>query len=61
MWKTYDELIDLIPDDSYVIDYIIGLHWTRVHSEMGIGAAMILKGGKIKVFKQGGQLFCIRR
>lgn len=46
MWKIYDELIDLIPKDLSVVDCLVGLHWTLVRSETGIGAAMTLKGGK---------------
>ena len=46
MWEIYDDLIDLIPEDLSVIECLIGLHWTLVRSETGIGAAMTLKGGK---------------
>lgn len=46
MWKIYDELIDLIPEDLSVVDCLVGLHWTLVRSETGLGAAMTLKGGK---------------
>lgn len=46
MWKIYDELIDLIAEDLSVVDCVVGLHWTLVRSEKGIGAAMTLKGGK---------------
>ena len=46
MWKIYDELIDLIPEDLFVLDCMVGLHWTLVRSEKGLGAAMTLKGGR---------------
>ncbi len=46
MWKIYDELIDLIPEDLLVLDCMVGLHWTLIRSEKGIGAAMTLKGGQ---------------
>ncbi|MDD2373184.1 MAG: DUF364 domain-containing protein [Syntrophomonadaceae bacterium] len=47
MWKIYDELIDLIPEDLFVLDCMVGLHWTLIRSEKGLGAAMTLKGGQI--------------
>ncbi len=46
MWKIYDDLIELIPEDLSVIDCMVGLHWTLIRSAQGIGAAMTLKGGK---------------
>jgi len=46
VWKIYDELIELISEDLSVIDCIVGLSWTLVRSERGIGAAMTLNGGK---------------
>lgn len=49
VWKIYDELIDRIPEDLSVIDCLVGLHWTLVRSERGLGAAMTIKGGKSEV------------
>lgn len=46
MWDIYDELISTIPDDLTVIDCMVGIHWTLVRSEKGIGAAMTIKGGQ---------------
>lgn len=46
MWKIYDDLIDLIPEDLLVLDCMVGLHWTLIASAQGIGAAMTLRGGK---------------
>jgi len=46
MWDIYDELISTIPDDLTVLDCMVGLHWTLVRSEKGIGAAMTIKGGQ---------------
>lgn len=46
MWKLYDQLIDLVSEEMLVTDYMIGLHWTAVRSEKGVGLARTLKGGK---------------
>ena len=45
MWKMYDDLIDSVPEDLYVKEYLIGLHWTMVRTEEGIGLAKNEKGG----------------
>lgn len=45
MWDLYDELIDAVPSDLRVKDYMIGLHWTVVTSEQGIGVAKTVRGG----------------
>ncbi|MGE5389937.1 MAG: Rossmann-like domain-containing protein [Deltaproteobacteria bacterium] len=45
-WQIYDDLIDSIPDDLTVLDCLVGLHWTLVRCECGLGAAMSLKGGR---------------
>lgn len=44
-WKIYDDLIESIPLDLTVLDCMVGLHWTLVRCEQGLGAAMTLKGG----------------
>jgi uncharacterized protein (DUF4213/DUF364 family) len=46
MWKLYDDLINSVPECLSVKDYMVGLHWTIVRSERGIGLAKTLKGGK---------------
>jgi uncharacterized protein (DUF4213/DUF364 family) len=45
MWDLYDELIDAVPSDIRVKDFMIGLHWTVVRSEQGIGVAKTVRGG----------------
>jgi Uncharacterized conserved protein len=44
-WDLYDELIDAVPSDLRVKDYMIGLHWTAVATEQGIGVAKTVRGG----------------
>ncbi len=51
MWDIYDELLGSMPEDLTVLDCMVGLHWTLVRSELGLGAAMTVKGG------QGGKEF----
>lgn len=46
MWEIYDELISEIPEDLTVLECLVGLHWTLVRTERGIGAAMTVKGGR---------------
>lgn len=46
MWKMYDDLINSVPEDLTVKDYLVGLHWTIIRSEKGSGLAKTLKGGK---------------
>lgn len=46
MWKIYDDLINAIPEELTVKECLVGLHWTLVRSERGVGAAMTLKGGR---------------
>lgn len=47
MWDLYDELIEVVPSDLRVKDYMIGLHWTVVTSDQGIGVAKTVRGGLV--------------
>lgn len=42
----YNELIESIPEDLTVLECIIGINWTIIRSERGIGTAMTMKGSK---------------
>lgn len=46
MWQIYDALIDTISDELTVIECLVGVSWTLVRSERGIGVAKTIKGGK---------------
>lgn len=46
MWQIYDDLINEIPENLTVLECMIGVSWTLVKSERGIGVAKTLKGGK---------------
>lgn len=47
MWKIYDELIASVSEELTVKDYMIGLHWTIIRSEKGMGLAKTVRGGKV--------------
>ncbi len=44
MWEIYDELIELIPKDLVIKDFVAGLNWFLVES-VGTGMAMTPKEG----------------
>ena len=44
-WAFYDTLIDAIPDDIPVTDYALGIHWSYVNSEAGMGVSFTTRQG----------------
>lgn len=46
MWRIYDDLIETIPEDLTTLDCMIGVSWSLVRSERGLGIAKTVKGGK---------------
>lgn len=50
-WKLYNHLINQIPEDIFVKDYCIGIHWTYVEAECGTGVAWTAHGGANRGFK----------
>lgn len=46
MWEIYDQLIDAIPEDLTVKEYMIGMHWILVRSERGLGLAKTVRNGQ---------------
>lgn len=47
-WKLYDELIAGVPDDVLVTDYCLGLCWSYVEAESGVGVSCTCRGGATK-------------
>ncbi len=47
-WTLYDELIAGIPDDVQVRDYCLGLCWSYVEAESGMGVSYTCRGGAKK-------------
>lgn len=39
-WSLYNELLSAIPADATVEDIMVGVHWTIVRSNLGLGLAM---------------------
>lgn len=44
-WALYDELIDGIPQEVCVVDYCLGLSWSFVEAESGMGVSYTCRGG----------------
>lgn len=44
-WRLYDTLIDGIPEGVQVRDYALGLKWSYVEAECGMGMSYTLGGG----------------
>lgn len=52
MWTMYDDLIEAIPDDIYVEDYLSGCSWTMVKTQDNMGISLTVKGfSKAAIFK----------
>lgn len=47
-WKLYNELIAGVPDDVLVTDYCLGLCWSYVEAESGVGVSYTCRGGATK-------------
>lgn len=50
-WKMYNHLIGQIPDDIKVTDYCLGLHWSYIEAECGMGVAFTTRGGAKRQYK----------
>lgn len=46
VWQLYDDLINEIPENLTVRECMLGVSWTLVKSEKGLGVAKTIKGGK---------------
>lgn len=47
-WKLYDQLIEGIPADVKVTDHCLGICWSYVEAECGMGVAYTCRGGSVK-------------
>lgn len=52
MWKIYDELIELVPKDLIIKDFVAGLNWFLVDS-IGTGMAMTPREGMSHISMAG--------
>ena len=50
-WRLYDHLIGQIPDDVYVRDYCLGVHWSYVEADCGCGVAFTTRNGAKRTCK----------
>lgn len=50
-WKLYNHLIGQIPAGIKVRDYCLGLHWSYVEADCGMGVAFTTRGGGKRHFK----------
>ena len=50
-WKLYNHMIRQIPEGIKVRDYCLGLHWSYVEADCGMGVAFTTRGGGKRQFK----------
>lgn len=50
-WRLYNHLIGQIPDDIYVRDYCLGIHWSYVEADCGCGVAFTTRNGAKRTYK----------
>lgn len=51
-WKLYNHLIAQIPEGIVVRDYALGLHWSYVEADCGMGVAWTARGGAPRAYKE---------
>ena len=49
-WDLYNTLIDAIPEDVLVTGWCLGVHWSYVEAECGMGVAWTASGGAPAAF-----------
>lgn len=47
-WTLYDQLIEGIPEEVCVKDYCLGVYWSYVEAESGMGVSYTCRGGATK-------------
>ena len=50
-WRLYNHLIEQIPDDVFVRDYCLGIHWSYVEADCGCGVAFTTRNGAKRTYK----------
>lgn len=50
-WDLYNQLIAGIPEDVEVRDYCLGLNWSYVEADCGMGVAFTTRGGGKRAFR----------
>ena len=50
-WDLYDQMIAGIPEGVLVRDYCLGLNWSYVEADCGIGVAFTVRGGGKRTYK----------
>lgn len=50
-WDLYNQMIAGIPEDALVRDYCLGLNWSYVEADCGMGVAFTARGGGKRAYK----------
>lgn len=50
-WDLYNQMIAGIPEGVFVRDYYLGLNWSYVEADCGMGVAFTVRGGGKRTYK----------
>ena len=50
-WALYNQMIDGIPEGVIVRDYALGVSWSYVEADSGMGVAWTARGGKKRMYR----------
>ena len=50
-WDLYNQMIAGIPEGVFVRDYCLGLNWSYVEADCGMGVAFTVRGGGKRTYK----------
>lgn len=50
-WDLYNQMIAGIPEGVFVRDYCLGLNWSYVEADCGMGVAFTVRGGGKRAYK----------
>lgn len=51
-WDLYNQMIAGIPEGVFVRDYCLGLNWSYVEADCGMGVAFTVRGGGKRTYKK---------